>query len=880
MEAPPRLADHPSRMVRTVGRLARRVGDWLFQGVRFDEDTRSLLRDAHQRGILVHVLYARSLLDYLFLAWAFVRYGLPLVVFAEGMDLRWTRPGDFLRGLWRRLLGRERRVPDPEAIGQALVAGGPVLVHLRRPHTLIQFGGEPQGTLLPELVAWQARLDRPLILVPLMITWYQAPESYRRSLLDVILGDPLAPGRLRKILSFLWNRRRAQVQTGHPLDLTTFLREQGDAPETTQVARLKYLLTSEFLQESKAIRGPLVKTARQIIDEMMRSPPLLEAVSCLAREDGLVPTALLRRTRAILRRMAADFEFAVLESFALVLGVIFGRMFTGLAVDTRELQAIREAARRGPIVLVSAHRSHMDYLVYSFLFYTHGLIVPHICAGENLSFWPMGWIFRKSGAFFIRRSIRGDRLYSLVLAQYVRKLLKEGYWMEFFLEGTRSRTGKLLPPRTGLLSMIAETVATGGTQDVQVVPASITYERVVEMASYRRETEGASKRPEGVADIARGARVLGTRFGRLYIRFDRPMSLADYLRRQGISLPSQDGEGPLDPEVVRRLAHLIAHRILATVVATPQQLVSFALLTHGRRGIERGLLVQRVGQVLVAWRKRGGLVSDPLLDGLRAAGLVAPGDREPEETVPGDGKAHGEAVVTPILEVVRLFAKEGLIQVGVFGEEEVIIVREEGRISLDYHKNGLVNHFVDDAMLATAAIRLAGGGDRSFTRDALTEETRVLSMIFRREFIYGLWGFSDAFQRTLRRALDEGLLVEEAGLFRVAPGAIEEVRWLARVIQPFLEAYRVMARAADSPGAPIHSKDLVKAAMHLGRRLHATGEIEMTESINAVTFRNAVDWLDEQVATGRAPSRAQALAELRRGVEGPPQAGGPEETPG
>ncbi|MBP7125194.1 1-acyl-sn-glycerol-3-phosphate acyltransferase [Myxococcota bacterium] len=861
-------------MVPAVGWLARRIGDWLFQGVRFDEATRSLLLEAHQRGILVAVFYARSLLDYLFLSWAFVRYGLPLVIFAEGMDLRWTRPREFLRGIWRRLFGRDRTPGDSRSIRAALAAGGPVLIHLKRPHTLIQFGGEPQGNLLPEIVSFQRSQDRPLVLVPLMITWYQAPESYRRSLLDVILGDPLAPGRLRKILSFLWNRRRAQVQAGHPLDLPVFLAEQGDAPEPTLVARLKFLMVNEFLQESKAIRGPLLKTARQIIDEMMRSPPLLEAVTRLAQEEGLVPSAQIKRVRSILRKMAADFRFAVLESFALMLGVIFGRMFTGLAVDTRELQAIREAARKGPIVLVSAHRSHMDYLFYSFLFYTHGLIVPHICAGENLSFWPMGWIFRKSGAFFIRRSVREDRLYSLVLGHYVRKLLKEGYWIEFFLEGTRSRTGKMLPPRTGLLSMIVDTVATGGAQDVQIVPASITYERVVEMASYRRESEGGTKRPEGVADIARGARVLGTRYGRLYVRFDRPMSLADHLRRQGVRLPREEGGEALDPGVIRHLAHLIAHRILATLVATPQQLVAFALLTHGRRGIERSLLVQRVGQVLMAWRRRGGMISDPLVEGLRKAGLpaVQGGGGDGEEAIAGDGKAHGEAVETSILEVVRLFAKEGLIQVGVFGDEEVIIVREEGRFALDYHKNGLVNHFVDDALLATAAMRLAGIGDRSFTRESLTEETRVLSMVFRREFIYGLWGFPEAFQRTLRRAQQEGLLVEESGLFRVSPGAMEEVRWLARITQPFLEAYRVVARVAGDPGAPIHSKDLVKAAMRLGKRLQATGEIEMPESISTVTYGNAIAWLEEQVSSGRASSRAQALAELRRGVEGPPAA--------
>jgi glycerol-3-phosphate O-acyltransferase len=856
-------------MIQSPGRLVEWLGRVLFRHVKFDDADLATIRDVNQRGTPIYVLYVRSLLDYMYFCYAFVRFGLPLVGFAEGMDLRYVLPREAISWFWRRLFGRRQQLSDGEALQALIAADRPCLVSLKRPRTLIQWGADSQGTLLADVIASQALTGRPVILVPLQVVWHHVPETYRRSIADVLLGDPQAPGRLRKLLSFLWNRRRANVGVGHPLELPAFLATNRDADVTAVVARLKFALNNEFLLESKAIRGPVLKGAQRLIDEILRTPPFIEEVERHAAREGFAPAAEMKRARSMLKKMAADFSFNWLEGFALTLGLIFNRLFTDVTVDTAGLQGIREAARTGPIVLAPAHRSHLDYLVYSLVFYTHGLIPPHIAAGENLSFWPMGPIFRRSGAFFIRRTMRGAELYAMALRHYVRKLLKDGYWIEFFIEGTRSRSGKSVPPKYGMLMMVVDAVASGAAPDAHLVPAAVTYERVIEMASYQRESEGREKAPESVATLARSAKVLGTRYGRMYVQFGRPIGIKEFLQASGVSIPLPAGES-VPRHVLRHLAHAVAWRNDRAMRVTPQHLVSFALLTHRRRGLERERLLERVGFLVAYLTARGALLSDPLADPLREKGLlrdcnntsIGPDDKAERES----NDLLGAALARPIDEVVRLFVRDKLVRLGSFGDDWVVSPEEAGRTVLDYHKNAILHNFVDDALFATAVLRLLEKGPVAETD--LMAECRLLSRAMKLEFVYGAEGFEVTYAATLERIVHEGLLRREAGGLDADADAREALGFFAASVQPFVESYRILAKAAQAPGAPVAEKELVKAALRTGRRLYSVGEVELPESVNAVTFANAAEWLRGQVASGASPTRADAARDLLRAVEG------------
>ena len=193
---------------------------------------------------------------------------------------------------------------------------------------------------------------------------------------------------------------------------------------------------------------------------------------------------------------------------------------------------MRKAAKKAPLVIVPTHRSHVDYLVISYVFYNRGLIPPHIAAGINLSFFPLGYIFRRCGAFFIRRTFKDNPVYGMTFRHYLRKILKEGHWVEFFPEGGRSRTGKVLPPKLGMLRELLDAVADGVREDVYFCPVSISYEKVVEENAYRKELSGGAKKSESVGGVLKATKVLVTKHGRLSLRFAEPISTRDFLNKQ------------------------------------------------------------------------------------------------------------------------------------------------------------------------------------------------------------------------------------------------------------------------------------------------------------------------------------------------------------
>src|SRR5439155_11035019 len=273
-----------------------------------------------------------------------------------------------------------------------------------------------------------------------------------------------------------------------------------------------------------------------------------------------------------------------------IMSWVFRKIFDGIEVDVEGLEKVRAAARKGPLVIVPSHKSHIDYLVLSYVFLLNDLVPPLVAAGANLSFWPMGFLFRRGGAFFLRRTFRGDKLYAAVFRAYVRKMLRESFNIEFFIEGGRSRTGKLLAPKLGLLGMIVEAALDDDGQHArkaQVVPISIGYEKVIEEKSYAKEAAGGEKKKEDVKGLLKATKVLGARYGRLNIQFDEPFSLGDTLREAGAMVAWNEEENwivpaPLDSPQRRhatlRLAHRIVYGINRETAVTPTALAAAALL--------------------------------------------------------------------------------------------------------------------------------------------------------------------------------------------------------------------------------------------------------------------------------------------------------------
>jgi glycerol-3-phosphate O-acyltransferase len=574
--------------------------------------------------------------------------------------------------------------------------------------------------------------------------------------------------------------------------------------------RLRFELSGRIERERRVLLGPPRKSARRLCEEVLRSRGVNEAVARVAAQTGTPAAQLQRRARRLLGEIAANMQPWVLHSFRLLLRQVFSRIYEGIDVDVAGIEKVRAAARKGPLILCPCHRSHVDYLVLSCAFYDHELVPPHIAAGVNLSFFPAGPIFRRGGAFFLRRTFRGDELYAAVFGAYVRKLLREGHSIEFFIEGTRSRTGKLLPPRTGLLDIIAEAVLDGALKDVQVVPISLGYDKVIEERSYAREQAGAEKRPEDVGALLRAGRVLGARYGRLDIEFDDPFDLGAALVQAG----AQSGSGPeVRRAAVRRIAYRIMCGIGRVTPVTPTALVAAALLARGRREVTREELLAACG--LLAQRAR--------LHGARF-----------ERTVVGEDGPGGLRLAA-LDHTLDQLGRDQHVEIRGARGEETYGLPDERRGALDYYKNGALHFWSDESLLALAILGLGAP-----SRDALCARVLELSRLLKYELVFRQQDFEQIFAGTLDALAEPGWLATTQGRVLVTPSGREPLELLAGLTRHLLEAYHLVTCALPWLRQSRTERETVQEVHDQAERLFLTGMITRREACSRSIYENAL----------------------------------------
>jgi glycerol-3-phosphate O-acyltransferase len=823
-------------VVYEPGPLWRWIYDRLFQHIQVDRGWADDVRAASARGHVVYIGRARSFLDFLGLDYLVKKNGLPLIRFTD--DLRMSVVEPFGRGS-RRLRGKAP-VPDDRALADTLRAGASALLFLRRSPTggsarHVRPGAEGELDLVRALVELQRKTEEPIILMPQTLVWTKRQPNKQPTLVDVLFGPSDWPGRVRTSLQFLFNYRNALHRGGEPFDLLAFLTENQDLTDAQAADAVRYALLRRMERERAMVLGPARKTSARLKDEILRSPRLRKHVEAAAREAGRPVAAVEDETRRELDRLAAAPDTNVIGLMHRAFMVVWDRIYDGLVVDEAGLERVREAARKGPLVLVPSHKSHVDYLIVSSVFCDHGLAPPLIAAGENLSFFPLGTLFRHAGAFFIRRSFKGRKLYPHIVDAYVRKVLLEGHNVEVFIEGGRSRTGKLLPPKLGILSMVVDAGLGLSQTPIQFVPISIGYERIVEEGSYVRELEGGDKRPEDIGGLLRAPRVLRSRYGRLYLQFGEVFDL-ETLRREAAGLDAEPGSAPtseslapLSPArrraLVQRIAHRITYEINRVTLVTPAALLATVLLAHRKRGISRADLLVRAEEVVTVFRRLGAEVARAVTD---RAGKLRPDTLDEALALFLDARLIATAAD-------RTEARRGKGA----PEERIYTVPEPRRLALEYFKNNVLHFFVPSALVASSLGAL--GWEAPMTE--LRERVRALSRLFKLEFQYRADAeFEEIFSDALGQMIEAGEVVWEGEVVRRAGGADgQRVGTYAEMIRTYLEAYRLALELVREPNAlPASRKDWGKTAMQRAQRAFAAGELQLRESISKPKLETAL----------------------------------------
>lgn len=445
------------------------------------------------------------------------------------------------------------------------------------------------------LLRVQARLEEDaqadVEVVPVSLFWSLAPGRERSFWRLLISENWSATGRLKKLLSLIFNRHALLVQFGHPVSMRQLIDEGHPSNRTTR--KLARLLRTHFRRRRTAVIGPDLSHRRTLVESITRSAALAPSIDAEIERTGEKREKVIRRARGYAKEIASHVSFKVVRFFDVLLTFLWHRIYDGVRVYN--LNRLVEEAERAEIVYVPCHRSHVDYLLLSYVLYHHGVNLPQVAAGINLNIPIVGALLRRGGAFFMRRSFRDDPLYSAVFNEYLFALFSKGYSVEYFIEGGRSRTGRLLQPRGGMLAMTLRSFLRGGTRPISFVPVNVSYEKVIEARTYLNELRGRSKEQESLWGLLRSVKTLRQSFGTVYVNFGEPLDLAEFLHSVRPNWTYGDPRPSWLPGVVTKLGRTLAERINAAAVVNPVCLVALAILCTQRQAIDEESLGRFLG---------------------------------------------------------------------------------------------------------------------------------------------------------------------------------------------------------------------------------------------------------------------------------------------
>jgi glycerol-3-phosphate O-acyltransferase len=796
-----------------------------FAHIRVDEKWSRSVREAASKGVVVYVMRSLSFLDFFCLDFLLKKFGLPLVRFVNDLGLWILEP--FGKG--ERRLSLRRQVPEAKALEQTVSDGYSALLFLRRPPKFgsqARRGRKLEVDLIATLVAKQRTSSQPILLVPQTFVWSKQAGTASPGLLDLLFGPVQWPGRLRVFFQFLLNYRDAKLCSGEPFNLKEFVEKNPDLTDAETADKVRYALLRRMERDRAVILGPMKKSSARLQDELLRSPRVRTHIERYAGEQGISYAKAENVARKQLRRLCAKQSLFVVDVMHRLLTWVWSRMYDGVDFDKEGLERVREAARDASLVLLPSHKSHIDYLVLSDMLYGHAMMAPVVAAGDNLSFWPIGVLLRRGGAFFIRRDFHGDTLYPALVEAYIRKLLVEGFTIEFFLEGGRSRTGKALPPKYGLLSMLFESALKLHGTKVKLVPISIGYERIIEERSFVHELAGGDKQSENVGDLIKSSSILRSKWGRLYVQFGDIIDFDEFqeetIQRSGGELSNMDA---ITAEQRRNAVHALAHKVMYSInevtVVTPAALVATALLTHQKRGMTRASLMSACEDLLAT------------LDVMQA--------RIAHQLRIGEGRIREDTID----EALHLFLDARLIVAHDTGPEPIYTIDSERRIALEYYQNTIIHFFVPRALISAA---LLVDTEQWVDIARLNDRVQQLSRVFKHEFIYRTDAtFDEIFQDALRDMVHDGEIEVREGYAQAAEGAMRlRLERYEAMLQTFFESYLLALRGAEIIlDGPIPKKDWYKRTLALGQQMYLAGEIERRESLSKLKLETALKALQD-----------------------------------
>jgi glycerol-3-phosphate O-acyltransferase len=807
-------------------------------------------------GVVVYALNQRSELNSLIIYELFKRKGLPDPVFCHGMNMSFWQPlPKMMKFLWSsflRLFGKEQKAWLDKLVYLEKIVNEKksVVIHLGESEFIENRSAE---SAIISLINVQKKVDFPIFIVPVLVSYGRRREKEDESLINILFGQTEHTGSLRRLITFIRYSSNAFVIPAEPVKLSEYLNKSNGISAEAIVHELRGELIDRIEKEKNTVVGPALKSREELIGMVLSDESVRKFIIDYAAREKKDKAAVVKEARRYLYEIAADYSETFIGIWRILLTWLWNNIYDGLSVDLEGIAKIRNISKKMPFVIIPCHRSHIDYLLIHYIFYFNNIQLPFIAAGSNLSFFPMGYMFRKSGAFFLRRSFRGNKIYSEVFSKYLAILLKEGLPLEFFIEGGRSRTGKMVMPKYGLLSMVIQAYQEKYCENFAAIPVYIGYDRVIEEKSYLKELSGATKTPENTAEIIKTSKILRKRFGRVYVNIGEPIVMKSYLEAQ---------EKPIDQMTIderqslyRKIGYEIVLEINNVSVVTLFSLVAAVILSHDRRGISHSDLLNILNEFYEYLSMKKVRIAETF--------------------------AYREKAIT---EALNMFVQSGFISKIEAEEDEdeemqevVYSLKEEKRLNLEYYKNNILHFFVPLCFVATPMIK---SSEDMTSLARIMGDYKFLKKLLWNEFIFDERKDDvDEVNDVLAYLYDRKMItsVEREGQvwIEIKGRGSKKLKPFADLIHNYLESYWIVMRSClYLKKNPLTKKDWLKKIRTLGDRMYRKGEILRPEALSQSNYLNVITFLqDAELITEIKDEKSEkkevsyALAENRAEME-------------
>ncbi|MBD8879958.1 MULTISPECIES: glycerol-3-phosphate 1-O-acyltransferase PlsB [Rhodanobacter] len=677
---------------------------------------------------------------------------------------------------------------------------------------------EPLGQLVHSL---EGLPDRDIQIVPVSIYVGRAPNRESGWFSVLFSENWVMVGRFRRLLAVLLNGRDTTVHFAEPVSLREVLAESGELAPPRFARKLARVLRTHFRRIRAAVIGPDLSHRRTVVDDVLRAEPVRAAIAATAVKEKISEAKATRRAQKMMLEIAADYSHPVVRSVSFLLSNFWNKLYDGIAMH--HFDKARAAAPGYEVVYVPSHRSHADYLLLSYQLHMSGVVPPHIAAGVNLNLPLIGPILRRGGAFFMRRTFKGNAMYSVIFNEYMAQLIDRGVPMEYFVEGGRSRTGRLLAPRAGLLVMTVRAFLRAPRRPVLFQPVYIGYEKLMEGKSYAGELSGQPKEKETLFALLRGiGGLFKQRYGHVTINFGEPIELTPLLDAASKDWRSASADPDARPEwlggAVDQLAERIQVNVNRAADVNPINLLALTLLATPKHAMaENDLLAQlELTKSLLLELPYSDRVTITPMD---PAGIIA----------------YGEQM--------------GWIRRIKHPLGDVLDVEAEQAVLLSYFRNNVLHLVAVAAWVACCFLN-----NRRVSPASVQRLGRVIYPFLQGE-LFLAWdeeGFAAQLRATIDFFVRRGLLetTSDGNLLERAPGQDDsayQLRIIARsLIQAFERYYIALAALAKHGPHALTAAELENTCTLTAQRLSLLNELNAPEFFDKALFRGFIQKLRER----------------------------------